>query len=118
MFLLWPSHVPALLISIPGVVGGAMWLGPVFATTQSLVRPDLRATASAILLFVINLIGLGVGPQAVGVMNDLLAPTAGTAAVRYSLLIVGFMNVWAAAHFALGARTLRADLTPARSAAG
>jgi predicted MFS family arabinose efflux permease len=118
VFLLWPSHVPALLGGIPGVLGGAMWLGPVFATTQSLVRPDMRALASAILLFVINLIGLGVGPQAVGVLNDLLAPWAGTAAVRYSLLIVGLMNVWAAVHFALAARTLRDDLAmPARSVA-
>ena len=118
MFLLWPSHVPALLGGIPGVLGGAMWLGPVFATTQSLVRPDMRALASAILLFVINLIGLGVGPQVVGVLNDLLEPSFGTAAVRYSLLIVGLMNVWAAVHFAIAARTLREDLaTPARSAA-
>jgi hypothetical protein len=95
-----------------------MWLGPVYATTQSLVRADMRALASAVLLFVINLIGLGVGPQAVGVMNDLLAPWAGTGAVRYSLLVVGVMNVWAAVHFAVAARTLRDDLaTPARSAA-
>jgi predicted MFS family arabinose efflux permease len=117
-FLLWPSHVPALLLGIPGIVGGAMWLGPVFATVQNLVRPDMRALASAILLFVINLIGLGVGPQAVGVLNDLLAPAYGPAAVRYSLLIVGFMNVWASVHFLLGARTLAADLVrPEHSAA-
>jgi MFS family permease len=118
VFLLWPSHVPALLGGIPGVLGGAMWLGPVFATTQTLVRPDMRALAAAILLFVVNLIGLGIGPQAVGVMNDLLTPWAGASAVRYSLLVVGVMNVWAAAHFALAARTLRDDvLTPERSAA-
>ena len=30
--------------------------------TQNLVRPDMRALASAILLFIINLIGLGGGP--------------------------------------------------------
>ncbi len=118
VFLLWPDHVPALVGGIPGIVGGAMWLGPVFATTQSLVRPDMRAVAAAVLLFVVNLIGLGVGPQAVGVMNDLLAPSVGASAVRYSLLIVGVMNVWAAVHFALAARTLVADLEPVRSAAG
>ncbi len=118
LFLFWPSPIPALLLGIPGVLGGAIWFGPVLATTQGLVRPDMRALASAILLFVINLIGLGAGPQAVGVLNDLLAPWAGTTAVRYSLLVVGVMNTWAALHFALAARTLRADLaTPARAAA-
>ena len=81
-----------------------------FATTQGLVSPRMRATASALLLFVINLIGLGMGPQAVGVLNDLLGPVAGTHAVRYSLLIVGVMNTWAAVHFTLAARTLRAEL--------
>jgi predicted MFS family arabinose efflux permease len=110
LFFLWPHPVQALVAGIPGVLGGAMWLGPVFATTQSLVRPDMRALASAVLLFVINLIGLGIGPQAVGVLNDLLTPWAGAAAVRYSLLIVGVMNVWAAIHFTIAARTLRADL--------
>ena len=57
-----------------------------------------------------NLIGLGLGPQAVGVLNDVLAPTFGDEAVRYSLCLVGLTNLWAAAHFAWGARTLREDL--------
>jgi MFS family permease len=118
VFLLRDDPTQALLFSIPGAIGGAMWLGPVFATVQSLVRPDMRALSSAIMLFVINLIGLGVGPQAVGVLNDLLAPAHGPSAVRYSLLIVGLMNTWAAGHFVLAARTLRRDLArPVRSAA-
>jgi predicted MFS family arabinose efflux permease len=117
-FLLWDKPVPAMLMGFPGIVGGAMWLGPVFATTQTLVRPEMRALASALLLFVINLIGLGLGPQAVGVLNDVLSGRFGTDAIRYSLLVVGVMNVWAAAHFVLAARTVRADLaTPGRSAA-
>ncbi len=115
-FLLLPEAVPALLWSIPATLGGAMWLGPVFATTQGLVPPHMRAMASALLLFVINLIGLGLGPQSVGVLNDVLAERAGTHAIRYSLLVVGLMNSWAAAHFVLAARTLRADLPTAAMA--
>jgi MFS family permease len=117
-FALWPDARPAILIGIPAIVGGAMWLGPVFGTTQTLVPPEMRALASALLLFVVNLIGLGLGPQAVGVLNDVLAPRFGAEAIRYSLLLVGLTNAWAAVHFALAARTVRADLvTPARSAA-
>ena len=118
LFLLLPDHVPALLLGIPGIVGGAMWLGPVFAVVQDLVRPDTRALASAVLLFVINLIGLGMGPQAVGVLNDLLTPAFGALAIRYSLLVVGLMNVWATFHFVQAARALPVDLArPERSAA-
>jgi MFS family permease len=109
-FLLAPEAVPAMLWFIPAVVLGAMWLGPVFATTQGLVRPHMRALASALLLFVINLIGLGMGPQAVGILNDLFAPTVGAHAIRYSLLLVAVVNLWSALHFALAARTLRDDL--------
>lgn len=116
-FLLVPDVGPALAWFVPAVVTGAMWLGPVFATNQGLVRPHMRALASALLLFVINLIGLGMGPQAVGILNDLLAGTFGAEAVRWSLLLVAIVNVWAALHFALGARTLRHDLAVQAQAA-
>jgi predicted MFS family arabinose efflux permease len=111
LLLFWPDPYQALLLSIPSTLLGAMWLGPVFALTQSLVRVRMRAVASAILLFVINLIGLGLGPQTVGMLNDLLHPRFGAGAVRYSLgAVVLVTSLWASVHFALGARTLRADL--------
>jgi MFS family permease len=119
-FLLLPSVNAALLVAVPAILAGAMWLGPIFAATQNLVRPAMRALTSALMLFVVNLIGLGLGPQAVGVLNDLLAPTFGAEAVRYSLCLVGLTNLWAAGHFAWGARTLRGDLrraTPVPAAA-
>jgi predicted MFS family arabinose efflux permease len=111
LLLFWPDPRVALLLSVPATVFGAMWLGPVFALTQTLVRVRMRALASAILLFVINLIGLGLGPQTVGLLNDALRPRFGAGAVRWSLAAVVLVaSLWAAVHFALGARTLRADL--------
>ena len=47
-----------------------IWLGPIFATAQDLVLPRLRGTAIAILFLGINLIGLGLGPYAVGLLSD------------------------------------------------
>ena len=38
-----------------------LWYGPIFATGQSVVPAHMRATASAILIFIMNLIGLGLG---------------------------------------------------------
>ena len=109
-FLLLPSERAALLLAVPAVLAGAMWLGPVFAATQSLVRPAMRAFTASLLLFVVNLIGLGLGPQVVGLLNDVLAPTYGPSAVRYSLCLVAITNLWAAAHFTWAARTVRHEL--------
>jgi hypothetical protein len=79
--------------------------------TQSLVRPQMRALASAILLFIINLIGLGGGPLMVGIVSDALKPTYGVESVRYALLwIVTLGAAWATLHYLLAARTLPRDL--------
>ena len=109
---LWPDPYQALLFSVPGSILGGMYLGPTFALTQSMVRPEMRAMASAILLFVLNIIGLGLGPQGVGLLSDWLNPSLGQQALRYALLII-------VASFALGSvimywlasRTLVEDLS-------
>ena len=46
------------------------YLGPMFAVTQKLVQPRMRATAAAVLLFVVNIIGYGMGPPVVGWISD------------------------------------------------
>ncbi len=110
VILLAPTKLPSLLFLVPNAILGAMWFGPIFATTQGLAKLRMRAIASAILVFVINLIGLGLGPQAVGIMNDLVFARFGDEAVRYSLLVIVVANLWSATHFYLASRTIRADL--------
>jgi predicted MFS family arabinose efflux permease len=110
-FYLWPDGREALLLSIPSTVLGIMYLGPTFAMTQSLVRPDARALAASILLFIINAVGLGLGPWFVGALSDALEPRFGADAIRWaSLATAGVATLWASTHYALGARTLREDL--------
>ena len=77
--------------------------------TQGMVRLRLRALASAILLFIVNIIGLGLGPLFVGFLSDTLGPSLGVEAIRYALLVV-VGSSWAVLHYFLAARTLRADL--------
>ena len=113
--LLWSTPIPAMLLLFPTAILSAVWFGPVFSLTQALVRPSMRATASAALIFVINLIGLGLAPLAVGALNDYLSPTYGTHAIRYSLMILGVTNLLAALHFVLATRTLLPDLARARN---
>jgi hypothetical protein len=68
--------------------------------------------ASGILLFVINIIGLALGPPTVGLLNDYVFSSYGDEAIRYSMPIVYLVTgTWAAVHFVLGARALRADLS-------
>ncbi len=110
-FYLWPDGREALLLSIGSSVLGIMYLGPTFAMTQSLVRPDARALAAAILLFVINAVGLGLGPWFVGALSDALEPRLAADSIRWaSLATVVGATLWACAHYALGARTLPEDL--------
>ena len=73
----------------------------------------MRAVASAILLFVINIVGSTLGPQLIGVLNDLLADRYGDAAIRYSLLLLVGTSLWGSLHALLGTRTLRRDLEAA-----
>ncbi len=47
-----------------------MWLGPVAASTQDLVLPRMRGTATALFLLGTNVIGLGLGPYVTGLVSD------------------------------------------------
>ncbi len=109
-FYLWPGRTGALALAVPAVLFAAFFFGPVIAVTQSLVRSNMRAVASAVMLFLNNIIGYGLGPLAVGWLSDRLTPSLGSEGIRYALLIVIVTNLWAATHFFLGARTLRRDL--------
>jgi predicted MFS family arabinose efflux permease len=95
-FLLYPDPIVALALFIPGGLVGGMWPPPSYAATQNLVPPHMRALASAILLFFLNLIGLGAGPFVVGWLSDALAPTLGAESVRWALVIPLALNLFGA----------------------
>jgi MFS family permease len=114
------SYMPASLwIAIPSfslmMILGSMFFGPSFAMSQGLATVRMRAVATSLVLFVQTLIGLGVGPLLVGFISDHLAPSVGRDSLRYGLVIVGLVNLWAAVHYFRGARTLREDLALAAS---
>ena len=106
----------ALTLSIvPGLLFQA-YLGNTIATTHAIVGPRMRATASAVLFLIINIIGLGAGPWAVGFVSDLLAPSLGGESLRYALLyLLTPVALWSALHFGLAAKTLREDIAAASS---
>ncbi|HBO12134.1 MAG TPA: MFS transporter, partial [Halieaceae bacterium] len=98
---------------IPGLLFQT-YLGNTIATTHAIVGPRMRATASALLFLVINIIGLGAGPYTVGLVSDLLAPTLGSESLRYAMLyVLPPVMTWSAVHFWLAGRSLREDLAAA-----
>lgn len=109
-FLLAGNTTLALFAAVVPSFAGAVYLGPIFSMTQGLVPLRMRATASAILLFILNIIGLGLGPQAVGIFSDLFNPWLGQDSLRYALLLAAGANIWSAVHFYLASRTLKEDL--------
>jgi predicted MFS family arabinose efflux permease len=58
-----------ILLLIPNIGVGAWW-GPVYGGVQTMAPPAMRALSAAVLLFVINMIGLGGGPTAFGMTTD------------------------------------------------
>ena len=100
----------ALALMVPPATLGLMYQAPSLAITQGLSTPAMRATAGAVLLFVINLIGLAVGPAVTGWLSDSLEPRFGAESLRYALLIVSMMLALAGFHFWRAARTLTEDL--------
>ena len=101
---------------IPSQILGALYLGPCIATCHNLVSPGMRAMASAILFFVLNIIGLGLGPLTVGILSDQFAGRFGDDNLRYAMVttltisLVGVFFLW------MGVRSLRRDLNANQSA--
>jgi hypothetical protein len=52
---------------------------------QGLVDDRMRAVAMALLVLVLNLIAMGLGPQLVGVLSDLLTPSLGVGGLRLAM---------------------------------
>ena len=100
----------ALLGMIIPVLLGNFYQATTFSQTQGISELRMRAVAAGILLFIINIIGLGFGPQVVGVISDILSDRYGTESLRYALLICSLVNIWAGIHYFLGGRHLKDDL--------
>lgn len=85
-----------LLLALPTVLKN-MWYGPIYACVQEIVHTGSRATAMAIFLFVVNAVGLGVGPLALGALSDLLAFWMGPATgLRWAMTAMSIFSLAAA----------------------
>lgn len=121
-----PTYIAAVLVpqawlalalmTIPSLFN-SLWFGSVHTTQQGVAPPHMRATATAFLLLVLNLIGLGLGPLTVGLMSDWFSTSAGLGSgrgVQMALIMSSFIGFVPFALFWSARRSIRADLETAQ----
>ena len=110
VFLTSNTYLALVCMFVPGFFQN-IYLGNSIATTHNLVGLRWRSTSSAILFLILNIIGLGLGPFAVGLLSDMFDPSLGIESLRYAMLaVLPTACAWSSIHFYLASRTLNADL--------
>ena len=100
----------ALLFYLMPNILYAIFLGPCFAVLQEMVGVRMRAVASAILMIVLNLIGLGLGPLLTGLLSDYFQADFANYSIRWALFVIGFLEIPAIYFFWKASTTLKADV--------
>ena len=112
-FLIMDSGMAATLSWVIPVFFGGFYLAPCIAMTHGMVGLRMRALSSAVLFFILNLVGLGLGPILTGFVADLLTPSFGTDGIRYAMTLTIMVNIWCAFHYYMCTRTLKQSLADA-----
>lgn len=110
MFLVSDARLSFLSLFLPTLLF-AIHYGPMSSAIQGFSPVRMRGIAVAISLFITNIFSLGLGPQAVGIISDLLSPHFGDDALRVAIPMVSIgALILATLHFCLGAKYFSADL--------
>src|SRR5262249_36544208 len=113
-FLTADGTASALAWFAPHIFTAGLYTGPLYAMNQGLARPRMRATAVALHLLVVGIVGGGLSPWLVGHLSDQFPAARGPAARRSGLLVgVCAASALAGAGYLVAARTLRRDFEAA-----
>jgi MFS family permease len=145
--LYWMGYLsPTVPMMIPPLMLAAtlhyFYLGPMYAVSAGVVDSRTRATAVAITLFAVNLIGIGLGPTLIGVLSTFLktsllsgndlgltlaickdlsalaadqvaaCKSADARGLQWSIIVFASLYGWAAIHYLLAGKTLSRDMLP------
>lgn len=117
MAFYWPSAVLlplmgsqgwAFIALIPATIMASLWGGVAPAAVQLVTPAHMRARMSALYLFIVNIVGLGLGPTVIATVTDYVLADEG--ALRYAMAIVSGVTV------PLGAAIFCFSLRPFREA--
>jgi len=116
VFLVDELYLVLAIYTIP-VFMVNLYTGPTFAMTQSLAPLAMRAAASALLLFMINIIGLVFGPTTVGIISDLLQSSMqmnDVESLKMALLACNFVYLFSFYYYFQASRHLETDLNSSK----
>jgi len=99
----------AMALFVLPAAAGAVHIGPSVAILHERVDARLRPLASALFLMILTVIGLGLGPLAVGALSQIAFAGFGEDSLRYALLVWQLVGFWAAVHFYIGCAALKSD---------
>jgi predicted MFS family arabinose efflux permease len=111
-FLFAPSWQVALLLLTGAMALNYFYLSSSIALVQEEVRPDQRVMSGALLLLVMNFIGLGLGPTWVGAASDWFGARGIAHPLQIALLTLAPFYIVASLIFFCLARILRGTAAP------
>jgi predicted MFS family arabinose efflux permease len=113
MYLSSHRYTAIAMMGISGFVA-TLPTGPLWATLQTLLPAKKRATSTACIFLLSNLIGAGLGPLAAGALSDALHPLLGQESLRYALLAFSPGYVWGGWHLWRASQTVTRDMEAAQ----
>lgn len=96
-------------------LAGSAFSAPLFAAGQMLLPPRLRAVGMASMLFVLNVIGMGVGPFLTGWLSDLFVARGAAEGLASSISLMQLSAVGGGACLVYAAARLGRPADPERS---
>lgn len=109
-FALAPNGDAASVLLAPASFMAGTYFGPVLGAVQTLAEPRMRSLAASAITASNTILGLGIAPPLVGLLNDLGAASQGDHSIRYSLAGLMVVHLAAALLFWRASTTLREDL--------
>ena len=87
-----------------------IYLGPSFAIAQTLAPIHMRAMSTALFFFILNMIGLGLGPSISGWLIDIFKESNGEVeSIRYAMTVTSLVFIPSIISFLVVARKLPKD---------
>ena len=106
-------YAALMCMTIPSILANA-YLGATIASVHGMVGLRMRAVSSALLFFILNIIGLGMGPTTVGLVSDSLVDQHDVDSLRYAMMYIVPSSMFiSGALYVLASRYIREDLANA-----